>query len=274
MVERDAIDVYLDELVEMLDGPGAEVRRALAESEDHLREAEAAGIDAGMPAQQASLAAIDRFGSPREIAERYRLMRVMATPRQVLAQLALSLALVGSFVLIGIGLSGALAAGGAAVLGPSFISGDAPGVTYTSDRCDDFMEFHPEADKCAEAAVLHHLDETVSTRADAGILGLLLLAGWLFARRATRKSAGPRVIPEIFVPLTATALFAAAAILLGGLGTLQWLSSGTGTGAGYFLTAGVVSLIATLLFGLLSLRRLQTGGARTSDFDGSSPDSL
>jgi HAAS len=269
MAERDAIEIYLDELVELLDGPGVEVRRMLAESEDHLREAETAGIDAGMTSQQAALAAIDRFGTPREVAERYKLMRVMATPGQVLAQVALSLALVGSFVLIGIGLSGALAAGGAAVLGPSFISGDAPGVTYTPDRCDDFMGFHPEADTCAEAAVLHHLDETVGTRADAGILGLLLLAGWLLARRAARKSAGPRVIPEVFVPLTATALFAAAAILLGGLGTVQWLSSGTGTGAGYFLTAGVVSLIATLGFGLWSLRRLQPGGPGASDFDGS-----
>lgn len=32
------------------------------------------------------------------------------------------------------------------------------------DRCADFLEYHPEARTCAEAAVAHHFDEVVTYR--------------------------------------------------------------------------------------------------------------
>ena len=257
MSEHDPIDLYLDRLAEVLHGPGSEIRRALAESEDHLREAEAAGLRSGMSSEVASTTAIQRFGTVEEVAGRYELLRVLASPAQLAAQALLSLALVGSFVLIGIGLSGVLAAGSAAWFGEQFIAGDLPGVTYTPERCADYLEYYPDAGSCEQAAVAHHFDETVGYRMDAGVLGLLVLFGWWIARRSSKRWAGPSAIPDVFVPLATTVLFAGAAVTLGGLGVIQLASTGGDSGAGSFLTAGAVSLLAVVIFGTWLLRSLR-----------------
>lgn len=258
MMGQDPIDAYLDRLIETLRGPGHEVRRALTESEDHLREAEAAELAAGKEPEEAARAAIARFGTPEEVARRYDLMRGLAAPGQILAQAIMSLALVGSIILISIGLSGIVAAGGAAALGPKFIAGDQPGISYTPERCADFMAFHPEASTCEQAAVAHHLDETVGYRLTAGVLGLILLVVWWLTWRGARNRLGPKAIPASFVPIATTASFAAASVVLGFLGTGQWLTSGVETGAGYMLSAAAVSLVATVVFGAWLVRTLRS----------------
>jgi HAAS len=258
MSGQDPIESYLDRLVEVLRGPGKEVRRALAESEDHLREAEAGELASGRNSEAAAAAAITRFGTPEEVARRYDLMRRVATPGQIVAQAIMSLVLVGSIILISIGVSGLVAGVGAAGLGPEFIAGDQPGVAYTPERCADFLEFHPEATTCEAAAVAHHLDETVGYRLTAGVLGLILLAVWWLTKRGARGRFGPWAIPVSFVPIATTASFAAATVVLGLLGAGQLLTSGVDTGAGYMLSAAAVSLAATGMFGTWLIRTLRS----------------
>jgi hypothetical protein len=66
------IERYLDELFDRLAGQGAAGRRALAEVEDHLRAAAADAMARGLPADQAELAAVARFGSPAVVARKLR----------------------------------------------------------------------------------------------------------------------------------------------------------------------------------------------------------
>jgi hypothetical protein len=253
--DSDPIELYLDQLVEEMHGPGKEIRRALAETEDHLREAQREAMEAGIPPLEAARVAIENFGSPRIVASRYDLLRTLASPRQTALQAFLALLLVGSFVFIGIGISGLAAAVGAVIYGPGFIAGDPPGVVYTAERCADFFEFHPETTTCGEAAIAHHLDETVGYRLDTGVVGVLALAGWwLLKTIAGRRTDGPPTIPPFFVPVATLILFTAAFIFLGGLGTMLLVSSGLGSGAGAFISAAVVSLLAAVGFGTWVLR--------------------
>jgi hypothetical protein len=255
--DNDPIEAYLDQLAGILNGPGHEIRRALAESEDHLRESEQNFLLEGSTREEAPHLAIERFGTADEVARRYDLMRMAASPGQLILQSVLALTRVGAFVLISIGISGIFAAVAASAFGPDFIAGDSPGVVYSPERCADFFEFHPDAATCADAAVAHHLDETIGYRISAGILGLVVLFGWWLLRRLTRESIGPRTIPSVFEPIAATSLFAAATILLGGFGLMQLASSGSQTGAGSLITAAIVSLLALIIFSSWMFRDLR-----------------
>ena len=66
------IERYLDELFGRMAGQGAAGRRALAEAEDHLRAAAADAMARGLPADQAELDAVARFGSPAVVARAMR----------------------------------------------------------------------------------------------------------------------------------------------------------------------------------------------------------
>lgn len=68
---RGPIETYLDKLVVELQGPGHEIRGILAEVEDHLTEAAAAGVAEGLDAQEAERRAVARFGSPRRLAHKF-----------------------------------------------------------------------------------------------------------------------------------------------------------------------------------------------------------
>ncbi len=66
------VERYLDEMFDQLAGTGAAGRRALAETEDHLRAAVAAGLAEGLPERQAEHEAVVRFGSAARIAGQVR----------------------------------------------------------------------------------------------------------------------------------------------------------------------------------------------------------
>ena len=67
----DRIEGYLDQLLLELRGRATDVRRVLAETEEHLRDATADGVAAGLSPDEAEAEAIARFGSPRAIARRF-----------------------------------------------------------------------------------------------------------------------------------------------------------------------------------------------------------
>jgi hypothetical protein len=66
------VERYLDEMFDRLAGTGAAGRRALAETEDHLRAAVAAGLAEGLPEQRAEHEAVVRFGPAALVAGQVR----------------------------------------------------------------------------------------------------------------------------------------------------------------------------------------------------------
>lgn len=260
MSATERIDSYLDCLVTELWGRAGEVRRILSEVEEHLRDAAAEGVRAGMTAEEAEAAAIARFGSPRTVARRFGIAGspgVIVVAREALGALVM-LAAVG---LIAVGVSGVLAAGLRSAFGSEFVAGDVAGVTYTPQRCADFLAFHPEAGDCEAAASAHHADEVAQYRIAAGVLGLLLLGSWWEWRRARAERRYVGVLPTAFAVTVGVSVFGVAAGLLAAMTLNALLAGGRAGGAGQWLTGAVVSAVVAVVFGVSLLRRLHDGPA-------------
>lgn len=247
------IEDYLDQLLVELRGSARDVRRILAEVEEHLRDATAEGMAEGLREDKAQWRAIDRFGPPRVVARRFG--RPAARPAlAALARAAVPVTVVG---MIAIGVSGAISELLGRAFGAAFVAGDPPDVRYTAARCADFQEYFP-GKSCMDAAASHHWGEVVEYRAAAGVLGLLLLGGWLLYRRRRAKAAAPAevALPAGLMAGVAAAMYglAAAGLLLQGLGAAA--AGGMSGGAGQWLSAGGVALVAAIGYGLTLLGSL------------------
>lgn len=260
MSAPDPVDRYLDQLLVELRGAAGNVRRVLAEAEHHLRDAIEEGVAQGLTPDEARQRALDRFGSPRTVARQFVSPSRRLVPPAVLVQLLFAAALLAGIGLAAIGVSGVVAQGMGMAFGKNFVAGDTPGLTYTPQRCADFLEYYPQAPSCTDAAVDHHFDETVQYRAAAGVLGLLVLGGYGLVRSRRRPVATVGLLPEGFFATVGTSLFgiAGAVLLLEGLNQIVL---GT-VGAGQFLSGGVVSLLVALSF-LVSLHRTLARRAAT-----------
>jgi hypothetical protein len=259
------IDAYLDRLLLELRGRARDVRRVLAEAEDHLRDAAAEGLAAGLSEAEAERAAVERFGSPRVVAGRFSDAEPLGVGRrEVVGQLASSLALLAAVGLLAIGASGVLSMGMRSLLGDRFVAGDLPGVTYTPERCREFFEYHPEASSCAAAATAHHADEVESYRLAAGALGALVLGAWLWHRRrfAARVADGyapgavAGVLPEGFAAVAGASLFGVAGAVLGVQALGQMVGTGAGSGPGQWLSGALVSTLVASWYAVALLRLL------------------
>ena len=255
----DAIDAYLDALLARLTVRPERVRRIITESEDHLREAAAAGMARGLDVVEAQRDAIEAFGAPSVVARRFAAEEGVLLPPSLLLHLVLAMALMGSVGFAAIGVSGLVAQGMGSIFGVRFVSGDHNGVTYTPARCADFQKYYPGT--CEEAATAHHFDEMVDSRITAGVLGLLGL-GVLFAiRRSFPRGSGVRRLPSTFTPTVGAALFgiAAAGMLLQSLAQLSVAGRipGEEAGVGAVLSAGIVSLIVFVGYATALVRRLR-----------------
>ena len=179
--------------------------------------------------------------------------RRVPAARMVFGELALALVKLSGITLASIGLSGVLAAAMGATMGRSFVSGDTPGVTYSKSRCAEYLEYEPQARTCEQAATYHHFGEIVGYRIAAGVLGLGVMASdLLWLRRRLRPS---RLLPESFVSTAGTALFGVPAILFLGQGVSQMLV-GQRSGAGAYLSAGIVSLAVAGIYAASLFRTL------------------
>jgi|GEM_PF-495979 len=256
----DPIEAYLDRLLAELSGRARNVRRILAEVDDHLHDAVDEGVAAGLSTWEAEQAALARFGSPATVARRFTRGPGRLLPVPVLSQLVLALALLAGIGLVGVGVSGALAGGMGVAFGKDFVSGDVAGVTYTPARCADYLEYHPEAGTCARAATAHHFDEIVEYRLAAGILGALVLGGLFVVRRSRRLARliplgeGVGLLPDGFVATTGAAVFGCAAgvLIVGGLAQ----TGGGSGGAGGNLSGGIVAAVIAAAFAVGLFRTL------------------
>lgn len=239
----DPIEEYLDLLYARLRTSPRQARRVLAEAEDHLREAVAEGLSAGMTEREAQEAAISSFGSVHAVARAHdaRLRRFPGLA--VLGDLVRSAWMLAGVGLLAIGISGLVAQVMNAAFGPRFVGAIPGGARITAAACRPWLADNPGAHTCTQAAILETSGDAVRLRLLAGIAGLVLLAAYHLARRRWPAA----VLPDGFVPTVAVSLFG-----LAGLG-LAWLAAnqgvaGVSSGPGFYLSGAIVSLGAAAVY--------------------------
>jgi hypothetical protein len=248
-----AVERYLDRLFDLMAGTGSAGRRTLFEVEDHLREAVADAVAAGMTQDEAEAEAVRKFGPPEALVRGLMPANSLSV---ALRRLVSSAALLGAVGLVAIGVSGGVAAGLGAAFDSTYVAGDEPGVTYTATRCADFFEYYPDAASCEAAATAHHLDEVVSYRLGAGVLGVLALLTFLALRRVSPFKGLAWSPRADLVGIGGVGAFAVATVVLGIPGLIETIFGVAG--AGELLSAGIVSLIGCAIFVPLLVRSLRT----------------
>jgi hypothetical protein len=258
-MEDDLIERYLDRLLTHLRGSARDVRRILAEAEEHLRDATSEAMAAGVDEQEAQRQAIARFGDPRTVARRFSARLTPVPIWAVATELARAAIRLGAIALVAIGVSGLVAELLGRVFGARFVSGDLPGTTYTAERCADFLEYFPRAGSCAHAAELHHWGEVVEYRVAAGVLGLLVLAGYALWQRRRREPRYLGVLPDGFAATVATALYgvAGAGLLLL---SLDAYVAADGAGNGQWLSGAIVALAMAAVYAVPLSRTILARG--------------
>ena len=238
MSKPQDIETYLDALAERLMLPPQRLRRVLAETEDHLRTCMAALIKDGAEPAEAERQAIERFGTPEVVAKGFARGPIAWLPLALSA--ARSLYSVGVVGLLAIGVSGILGAVMGTAFGKSFVAGDGSGITYTPERCAQYLRLWPNAANCTQAALFDHYDEVVFYRVVVGIVGLVALAGLWFLRRQTWSSR----LPGWFAPMVGASIFGIAA--LGLVGTTTGSAGQIGAGLSGAIVAAVVAVVYAL----------------------------
>ena len=248
----DPVEDYLDQLYAGLRTTPRRARRIIAEAEDHLHEATAAGVEAGLPEREAQEAAISSFGSVRAVV-RAHARRV--PPLAVFGELVMAAWKLASIALLAVAGSGLVAFVMNQTLGPSFVGGDPARATGVSvAACHYWMSIWPHAQTCGQAAMLETSSDAVTLRVFMLIPGLILLEGYVLARRYQGKRGWRAdVLPDGFVPTVAACLFGALTAGLTFLAAARPDASQAG-GVGSYLSAAIVTLLITLGF-VPSLRR-------------------
>ena len=249
------IDSFVDELSASVDLGSADARRLVLEATDHLIAGTQERMAAGSSAVSAAQAAVADFGAPTEIARAQR-QGLDDGPRSVAFPLVDLLLRIGIVGLLAIAASGALSAIAGRVWGAQFVAGDALGVTYTAQRCAQYLAMVPGSRTCAEAAGVHHYGEVVDGRVSALLLAGFGLVMWLVVRRMN----GYRPAPDLLLGVVGVLLFSLAAAVLG-LVALPSLVDGGAVGAGAPLSAAICAAVAALVFVPPLIRGLR-GGVR------------
>jgi hypothetical protein len=247
------IEDYLDQLYTSLRTTPRQARRIIAEAEDHLHEATAAGIEAGLTEADAQEAAISSFGSVRAVV-RAHARRV--PPLAVFGELIMSAWRLATIAVLAVAGSGLVALVMNQFLGPGFVGGHPSGAGRApAGACAHWLSLWPQARDCGQAAMLETSSDTVDLRLLALLPGLLMLGAYLLARRYQRqRDWRTDLLPDAFVPTAAACLFGG---LTAGLAFLAVAAPPTATqagGPGSFLSAAAVTLLITIAF-VPALRR-------------------
>jgi len=254
--ERDAepIEDYLDELLSCLRLPPRATRRLLAETEDHLRQSAEDAVHQGMSRPDAERAAVRAFGPAARVAAAAGTGR-RADVATLVRLSAWSLLALGGVALVAIGLSGALAAVFKATAGPRFVGGLPQ--TYSNGVCRYFLTLHPSVGTCSAAATLENSQDAVSLRLLAGVCGGVLVGVAASTRRYLRADLSLRRMFDAMSAVIATIAFAVAALWLNATAADVAVRDG-GSGAGWYLSAGLVSAGATVAAAIIARRALRT----------------
>lgn len=251
---EEPIEDYLDELLSCLRLPPRATRRLLAETEDHLREAASVAEQAGRSRLDAEREAIARFGPATRIAsDASRARRPSAVAVSGAAAWA-ALAL-GGVGLTAVGVSGALAAVFNGVVGTRFV-GALP-QTYSPAVCGHFLSLHTGAGSCGLAAILENSHDAVALRLLAGLVGLVSVGLAWWTRRYLSTDPSFRRLLDGSTCLLAAVAFAAATAVLLGMSVDTAVQHGSG-GVGWYLSGGLVSLVAAVAAGACTWRQVRT----------------
>lgn len=236
---REPVDEYLDQLFTRLRTTPGDGRRILAEAEDHLRQATAEGVEAGLTEREAQEHAISSFGSVRAVVRAHDTRFGRFPLPAVFRDLVLSGWLLGATGLVAVGASGLVAAVMNTMLGRQFVGGVADAVRLRGSACQHWLAVQPAAHTCVQAATLENSADAVSLRLLAGIVGLILLGGYHLAGRGRIRSS----LPDGFVPAVAASIFG-----ITGIG-LTWVAAQDSTiglipGPGFYLSGAIVCLVA------------------------------
>jgi hypothetical protein len=224
------IEDFLDDLLRHTRADARTTRRLLDESADHLYGTRDELVAAGRSEVDAEREAVRRFGDAQHLARvwgrRSFVSLVLETVRAAI--------LLGSCGLIAVGLSGGVAAVMNVLFGRSFV-----GATTV---------FGTGGTTVTETA-----NDAVALRALAGVVGVVVLAGYAVLRRRLRPMS---VLPPGLVDALGAAAFAAGAVALTAASIEQKLHSHGSHGVGFFLSGALVSLVAAVLFCLRATRSL------------------
>ena len=244
----DVVGEYLDRLYVALRTRPREARQVLAEAEDHLREAVAEGLAAGLTEREAQEHAVSSFGSVRAVVRAHD-ARLRRLPNlAVLRDVVMTAWRLGAVGLVAVGASGIIAAAMNLLLGRGFVGGSPGAVSYPAASCRYWLAIWPDAHSCAQAAMLENSSDAVSLRVAAGVIGLAALAAYHLARRQSRD-----LLPDSFTPTVAMTLFGAAGLGLAAMSvdaTVLGARSGLGTaaGTGFYLSGAIVALVMALRY--------------------------
>jgi hypothetical protein len=240
----DRIDLYLDDMLDRLEGTPAERRRMLNEAEAHLRDSAAALEREGMDPESAQAAAVAAFGDAPTIAKasnRRSLTALLAAFIRAAAQLAV-------YGFVAIGAATLLARGLALVTSTQWVYGAPAGYRFTAAQCAHWLAVQPEATNCHAAAAMESSDDSFLFILAAAVVGLFIAGIVLGAMRLTRRRIGRawRLPRSIVTAIGATAFLGAGAVLVAaaaahGIGRDAW-------GQGALFTDGAVALIFGLFF--------------------------
>jgi MYXO-CTERM domain-containing protein len=223
------IEDYLDELLRRTRADARTTRRLLDEASDHLHATAAELHSGGMSPQEAETEAVRRFGPVTPIVQATVRRSVLALVFETL-RAALFLAGCG---LVAVGISGLVALVMNLWAGRSFVGGQTvfPG---------------------AGPSVQETADDAVVLRIIAGLVGLVLLLGYLAWRRRSRIAS---LLPAGLVDGLGAAAFAAGTAGLAIASADQAAQGGT-PGVGFPLSGALVALPATVYFCIRAARAL------------------
>jgi hypothetical protein len=250
---EDPVEEYLDRLLVTLPGRPRQVRHTLAEVEAHLRDAVAEGIAAGLAEAEAQAAAVRRIGPVHEVTGR---PAVFTRPTAALARrVVLTGALVGGIGLVAIGVSGLIAWLLVAARGDQFLTAPWGPGSYTAADCARWMAGDP-GHNCTAAMLNDHVGDIFLRAAAAGLLGVLVLAGYLVLRRRWRDRATMTALPAGSAE-AAGAFLALLAVLGASAAAVDLELAQRGSGAGQPISLAVAALAAAVFF-VVRLRRVVT----------------
>lgn len=226
------IEDFLDELLRRTRADARTTRRLLDEASDHVHATAAELRSGGMSPQEAETEAVHRFGPVAPIVHATFRRSFMGLVSETL-RAALFLTGCG---LVAVGISGLVAFVMNVWAGRSFVGG---------------VTVFPSS-SAPGASVQETADDAVVLRLIAGLIGLLLLLGYLAWRRYNRI---PSVLPAGLVDALGAAAFAAGTAALVIASADQATRTGT-AGVGFALSGALVALPATVYFCFRAARAL------------------